>query len=113
MAPGDVWSGNQRLQKFDLRTPGRDHDSSPAPRRDGFTYQTRGFIRRGFRHPSLVVELAQDQSRRPSGARGRKNLHVNAVDVQEVEARGHIALNDLCSGRFQAFRESCAIKLER
>ena len=109
MAPSDVGSGNQRLQKFDLRAPGRHHDSSAAPRRNGFTYQTRGFIRRGLRHPNFVVEFAQDQ-RKPSGARGRKNLHMNAVDIQEIEARSDITLNDLSAGRFQTFRERGAVE---
>ena len=48
---------------------------------------------------------------KPSGARGRKNLHVNAVDIQEIDACGDIALNDLCAGRFQAFGELGAVEL--
>ena len=49
----------------------------------------------------------------PSGARRRKNLHVNAVDVQEIEARRYIALNDFGSGRFQALSERGTIERQR
>lgn len=110
MVPRNVWSGYQQLQKLNLRAPGCNHDSTSAPQSNCFTNQSRGFVRGGLRQPSLVVEFAQVQSG-PSGARRRKNLHVNAVDVQEVDARGHIALNDLCSCPFQAFRKDSAVEL--
>jgi hypothetical protein len=64
-----------------------------------------------FAIPVLSSKKCRFKVDGPSGARRRKNLHVNAVDVQEIEARRYIALNDFGSGRFQAFRELRAVKL--
>jgi len=36
---------------------------------------------------------------------------VNPVDIQEIESRSHIALNDLCAGRFKPFRKDGAVEL--
>ena len=67
---------------------------------------------------AFAIPILSPNSRRikvngPSGAPRRKNLDVNAVDIQEVEARGDIALNDLRAGRFQAFSESGAVERSR
>src|SRR5712691_1132754 len=47
---------------------------------------------------------------RRSGGCGRNNLHVDAVDVEEINARGDVSLNYLCAGGFDGFRERGAIE---
>src|SRR6185312_7784537 len=65
---------------------------------------------------AFAISFLSSNSRRfkgngPSGAPRRQNLHVNAIDIQEIEARGYIPRNDFCAGRFQAFRERGAVEL--
>ena len=39
-----------------------------------------------------------------SSARRWNNLYVDSVDVQEIDARSDVSLNDLCAGGFDGFR---------